>query len=1055
MRLAPSKAKTVSFCLALFIGFLLAVCNEVRAEQLPLKVYTTADGLPRDYIFRIIRDSHGFLWFCTPEGLSRFNGYTFANYGIEQGLPSASVRDLLEAHDGTYLIATGGGVSIFNPAVSMQINAKGDNPSSTTVTSPPKFVVYRPADNDKALSVNVLEEERAGVIWCGTDAGLYRLEQAQNNWTFSFVDIGLPTENPEFTSVWALLKDGQGALWIGTQSGLFRRFPDGRVERYTTQHGLPFNDVRALIEDHDGRLWVGTTLGLCQFVADPDLHRPVVARIFTVQNGLGHNLITSLLLSTDGRLLVGTAGGLSEFIPAAPESPQAFRSYATAQGLSDKMITALREDSAGNLWLGTESGGVMKMARNGFTTYAEADGLSSSRIASIFENRVGELFVISGKGFIHRFEGRSFSATKPNLPARIKDPGWGWNQITFQDRNGEWWAPSSQGLCRFPRVDKIEQLAHARPKAVYTQRDGLSGNQIFRLYEDTRGDIWIATLDYSQSALTRWERTTETFHRYTIADGIPPTAPTAFREDRAGNLWIGFYSGGLVRYAAGCFTTFTAADGVPAGLVRDIYIDHNGRLWVATNRGGLGRIDEPTGERPSFVTYTTSQGLSSNQVTCVTEDQWGRIYIGTGRGLDRLDPVTGQIKHYSATDGLGNNFVNVSFRDHHGALWFGTLQGLARLVPEPDRPPSPPSILIAGLRIEGEPQQLSDLGESTLAGLVLGPDQNQLQIEFIGLSFAVGEILRYQYRLEGADPDWTMPSEEHAVNYAKLAPGTYRFMVRAVTADDTVSLSPAVVSFKILRPVWQRWWFLTIAALFMVGAASLLYKYRVNRLLELERVRTRIATDLHDDIGSSLSRMAILSEVVKRDSGTMRTESVERLTDIAETSRGLVDTMSDIVWSIDPRRDDLHSVVLRVRQFAADVLEAKAIKWELHSTPDLDRVKLSPEQRRHLFLIFKEALTNIARHSRCTIVSLEIEVSGEQLRAEIHDNGSGLLPASPSEVPENGRGGHGLENMRVRAVQLGGLLEINATPGAGTAITISMPTNERHGMNMLFSRPQK
>jgi signal transduction histidine kinase len=201
--------------------------------------------------------------------------------------------------------------------------------------------------------------------------------------------------------------------------------------------------------------------------------------------------------------------------------------------------------------------------------------------------------------------------------------------------------------------------------------------------------------------------------------------------------------------------------------------------------------------------------------------------------------------------------------------------------------------------------------------------------------------------------------------------------------------------------------------------------------------------------------MAILSEVVKQHSGVTHRESIERLTDIADTARSLVDTMSDIVWSIDPRRDDVQSVVLRVRQFAADVLDSRGIKWNLHNTPELDCVKLSPEQRRHLFLIFKEALTNIARHADCANVSLDITVGGDQLRAEIRDDGGGLASHIDKEPSYGGRGGHGLENMRTRAAQIGGNLEVSSTPGSGTQITLTMPLDGRHGMNMLFSRLRK
>jgi two-component system sensor histidine kinase UhpB len=169
----------------------------------------------------------------------------------------------------------------------------------------------------------------------------------------------------------------------------------------------------------------------------------------------------------------------------------------------------------------------------------------------------------------------------------------------------------------------------------------------------------------------------------------------------------------------------------------------------------------------------------------------------------------------------------------------------------------------------------------------------------------------------------------------------------------------------------------------------------------------------------------------------------------------LVDTMSDIVWSIDPRRDDVQSVVLRVREFAGDVLDPKGIKWELQNTPELERVKLSPEQRRHLFLIFKEALINIARHAGSENAWLSIRTDNKQLRAEICDDGSGLLPSSGSGASGNRRGGHGLENMRARAEQINGRLDIDSTPGEGTKVTLTMPINERHGMNMLFRRRWK
>ncbi|MGH9900647.1 MAG: sensor histidine kinase, partial [Pyrinomonadaceae bacterium] len=692
------------------------------------------------------------------------------------------------------------------------------------------------------------------------------------------------------------------------------------------------------------------------------------------------------------------------------------------------------------------------------TSFDAADGLGHTRIYSVFADARGNVSAVSRDWIINRFDGKRFTAAQPYAPGDAFPPWAG--QLAFLDRAGEWWLLTvGRGLWRFAAGGSFAPLARQWPRFVYTSRDGLPDGSIERVFEDARGDIWLATR-FSESTLGRWERATGTFHTYSAADGLPRgSVPSAFGEDATGRVWIGFNEGGLARAEGGRFQLFGDRDALPPGRVSAIHLDGAKRLWVATSAGGVSRIDDPAAERPRFHTYTTAEGLSSNNVRCLTEDEWGRIYLGTARGITRLDPATGRTKHYTLAEGLASDFVTAAVRDGAGALWFGTFRGLSRLVPEPDRPPPPPAILIGAWRLAGVEQPLSELGATEIVGPTLAAGQNQVQIDFFGLGFSVGEPLRYQFKLEGADPEWSAPTEGRTVNYASLAPGAYRFTARAINADGIASQQPATLSFTILPPIWQRWWFILLAA---AAAAFLIhagYRYRLARLLELERVRTHIATDLHDDIGASLSRMAILSEVVKQQGGALQVDSRERLTNIAETARGLVDSMSDIVWATDPRRDDLRNVVLRVRQFAADVLEAKGIKWTFDTPPDLARIRLTPEQRRQLFLIFKEALTNIARHADCRTAALHLTVTHHQLRAEIHDDGRGFTdaPKNKRDAPSsNGRGGHGLENMRARAEGVGGRLEINSSPNAGTQITLVMPlAKTRRSMFMLFSRRRK
>jgi len=562
---------------------------------------------------------------------------------------------------------------------------------------------------------------------------------------------------------------------------------------------------------------------------------------------------------------------------------------------------------------------------------------------------------------------------------------------------------------------------------------------MFHIFEDSRSDLWIST--QGPSGLSRWDRKSSAFQTFSEAEGFPAErSPSSFAEDKTGNLWFGLNDGGLVRYAAGHFTEFKAADGAPQGLITALYVNQQGTLWIGSSQQGLTRVANPAAVHPEFLALTTDNGLASNNVRALTGDPDGNVYVGTARGVDRVSANAARIKHYSTNDGLAADFVTSAFRDRNGILWFGTTTGVSRLEPLKETLAPAPPVLISGLRIAGERHPVSVLGSAEVPLIEVAHTQNNLQIEFFGIDFGAAETLRYQYKLEGADKDWSAPTLQRAVTYANVAPGGYRFMVRAVSPDGLISEKPATITFKILPPLWQRWWFLLLAVLVMIATAYSLYRYRVAQLLKVERVRTRIATDLHDDIGASLSRMAILSEVVKQQTAGGNDQSSGLLTEIADSARGLVDSMGDIVWSIDPRRDDLQSLVRRIRQFASDVLEARGIDWELLVPPEVEGLKLGPDERQHLFLILKESINNIARHGEGTnTVSVSINVEGRQLIAEIKDDGCGFTPREPDDARSKGRGGNGLPNMRERAMQLGGRLDIASSPGAGTRLKLQVP----------------
>ncbi len=988
-------------------AWLILCLAPLRAEQLPVRIYTTADGLAGNTIDRIVTDSHGFLWFCTREGLSRFDGYHFYNFGVAQGLP-AGANDLLEAADGDYWIATLDGVARFHPA-----------------SAKPRFKTYLPSD-PKAGVVFALAADPAGGIWVGTQGGLYHLDRTSSDWRLHPVDIGMPNQGWEDTFVSALLVDRSGTLWAGTRTGLYRRFPDGRHEH--TQGGLSQPVITTLLQDRQGRLWAGTRRGLCRISADRSLTGRPLTDACAARSELAGEAVDSLFESSEGALWAATQRGPAVY--RTLNGREYFERYSTKNGLPGyEGISALGEDRAGNLWMGAQ--GAIRLAKGGFRTYTRQDGLDTENVRSILETPDGQLCAITS-GVKNRplncYDGRRFHAVRPNIPHTIEDWGWSRGLGTFQARSGEWWVPTANGVFRFPRLSKVSELGRLPPRAVYA-----AGESGFAVFEDSLGAIWISTQipgpngGVRANGLARWDPSTGVLERYPAGDPISSDVlATAFAEDRGGNIWIGLNTGALLRYRERRFRT------IPKGSrawVTALHADRKGRLWVATTVG-VTKIDEPEAAEPRMSAYTVADGLSSNLVGCITEDLLGRIYLGTGHGVDCIYPGARlRVRHYTNADGLARGGVLAAFCDRRGVLWFGTREGLSRLDPEPERPQSAPPVLISGLRVRGAPLPISALGETSLSGIELPSDRNQLELEFVGLGFGAGGDLHYQYRLEGTDLDWSPATDRRTVNYANLSPGGYRWQVRAITSDGIASV-PATVAFSILAPVWQRWWMRLLMLLAVSWLLYGIYRYRMARLLEVERLRTRIATDLHDDIGSTLSQIALLSEVAQRRSAPAERE--EPLADIANLSRELVDSMSDIVWAIDPEQDRLGDLSHRMRRFASDLFSHNGSQVQLDLPAEDQNPHIGAYIRRQVFLIFKESLHNAARHSCCTEVDLKLRLADGWLELSIADNGRGF------DLQHAGRG-HGLASMRRRTGHLGGDLVVESAPGYGTTVHLRAP----------------
>ncbi len=1037
----------------------------VFSERLPVRTFTSADGLGSSFVDYIYRDALGFMWFCTRDGLSRFDGSRFVTYEIGDQAAPPGIEIIFEASDGTYWMSTTGGTYRFDPNRISQ--PEGDRPRLNAE----KITNLRGG----------FYEDKGGVLWL-TSNGLFKYVLTEQGREFVEVPLNLPRRENTSLVAFDMIESADGSQWLQTSWGLVRRLSDGRTVFYQHRSYLPGGSSDTLL-DRSGLIWM--TIGRDVYVLKPELPEsipdagPTIIRNFdpsqvvAIEDGKEFPLPTTggelfsyesprmiepfaskrVKQTSDGDIWLSAEKFLLQI------SNGKLKAYSSAQGLPG-VINRIAEDPAGNLWIGGHSL-LGRLYRNGFFTFGTAEGIESSRYFSVTEDAAGSLYFGQGEFAIARYDGSEFVSLRPKLPNRLR-PMWT-SRTVFRSTKGDFWILSADGLFRFRGISDFGQLKGRSPDAIYNSSSGLRSDGAFQIFEDSKGNIWLSTRGNSADSggLAILPAGEETFVDLTARLGFDGRrAASSFVEDATGNMWFGFYEGGVAKFDGERFTAFDSSNGLPeVGLISDLLVDQAGRLWMSSSTFGVFRLDDVNDPDFRLTKIGTAEGLSSSNVRTLTEDEFGRIYAGTARGVDRISPDTLAIKHFSVTDGLAADFIVDSHRAKNGDLWFVTNNGVSRFVPRIEDRSPPPKVFIGEVRISGIQQPVPQLGETTIDAGELSSSENNVQIGFFGLDFRAGSSLKYQLMLEGADTDWGQPTDVSRITYANLVPGHYIFRVRAVNDEGTASETPATFSFVILRPFWQRWWFVLGVVLLIALAAYLFYRYRtahllqVNRALseaheaeeklsrlrderlrELERIRARIATDLHDDIGSSLTQIAVLSEVAYARSESGNGKAKESLSRITAVSNDLVGTMSDIVWSINPQKDHLSDLTQRMRRFAADVLTSNGIAFRLTSPPNSNELQATSLIRREIFLVFKEAISNIVKHAKATEVTATIAITNGQMAFTVADNGTGFDMASENA----GLGGNGLANMRKRAAEMNGSLEVESN-GGGTIICLQIP----------------
>jgi signal transduction histidine kinase/ligand-binding sensor domain-containing protein len=1005
-------------CLLAFALLCLSQAGKAQA----VRIYDTENGLPHNRVNRIYLDSKNFLWICTDDGLSRFDGHQFVNYTTADGIPHRYVNAVLETRAGEYWVASDGGLSRFDP-----------KPGKT------RFTTYVPAGPEEARHINDLIEGSDGSLLLATSLGPFRFSLQGHSLIFEPLAAGSSSDPPNTVMVNAIAQDAFGSLWLATDHGLYQRARNAGWRHYATANSLGLDPrvgiqlstfVSSFSKERNGRLWAVFKGGFGRIAIDPKPGTRVLELVQTDPSAFHYDL-RALWFGTNGRRWIASNAGLTEWIVDS-EHVSRFRELAIQSKFPREAVLSIAEDNTGNLWVGTRRSGLLRMGSSQFLTFGASEGLQLGRDQMLLELQSGQIsvFDVGGKRsqLYRQTDGQRFVAILPALPQQVASTP-NVSHMAIEDHTGAWWFSTISGLFRFPALDRGFDLRL------------VSGCEVDRFFEDAATDIWISKWCRGERSptLARWERKSGVVHDE--SDRLPPGARNSsiasFAQDRRGIIWIGlWHSGGLLRLVQGRFQPISAS---LRGHINQLFFDSQGRLWVTSTENGLSLIADPNSSDPQVRRYTRAQGLSSDEVWCITEDLLGRIYAGTAQGVDRLDLATGRITHYSSADGLVHGDIRSAIRDRQGDLWFASANGVSRFRPGQDRKKSPSEARITGLRAGGVPFPLLDFGEAELADVKFFSHQNSLQIDFAATDFHALAPLRYQFLLDPpvqADREkvWQAAGTNPSVYLVNLPPGDHSFAVRALTPDG-VPGKPASFVFSILRPFWRTWWFQLACAAAILLLAYWVHKQRLDRRLAVERVRNHIALDLHDDIGASLSRISVIGEALK---SRLRggDEDVQRmLNDIADSSRRVIKDMSDVVWSLDPRRDQIGDLASRLRVFGSDLLETRGVEWTVDAPSEKLHQKVPSILRRQLYLILKEGIHNIGKHSDATKASLQIWLRDGDVCGELTDDGRGIPPGS--------KHGMGILSMRARAKQGGGNLEISTMPGGGTSIRVHLPLSNR------------
>ncbi len=1002
---------------------------------------STADGLSQSAVNAILQDRQGFMWFGTQDGLNRYDGYTFAVYrntpSDSQSISSNYIWCLLEDRDGNIWAGTlSNGLNCLRRDENRFVRYLHDPTDSTSLS---------------ANNVTALCQDADGTIWVGTwGGGLDRLDPRTGRFTH-FRHLQHDANSLPGNLVRCLYPDSSGLLWVGTWAGLtaFNTRTGVFVWYLHDPHdpaSLSGDEVTFISRDSRRNLWIGTLDGGLNLF-DPSRKSFLHYRHARQETrGPGSNEILSMCEDRSGHLWFGTSNaGVSRLNPGTGHFTLFRQDPSKPRALCSDWVTALYADRAGEIWIGTNDAGMSKYDPNrpqfnSIMAYAGTHrGLSHNVVRAVLEDRKSTLWVGTAGGGLDRYDQKTREFINyrhsEDDPRSISD-----NSIMalFEDFTGALWIGTGAG-----GLDRFEPATGTFVR--YQERGAghrtISDNSIMSIAEGRNRELWVGT---TGGGLNYYDRKHDTFLPFVPgATGNPGSYTNiwAIHEDRRGILWIGTWGEGLVRYdkSTGAVRRFQHDENEPSTLsdntVWSIYEDPAGILWLGTWGGGLERYDPRLN---TFTHFTEANGLPNNVVYGALPDGDGKLWLSTNDGLSQFDPSTGTCINYGEHDGLqGREFNQGAYcRGRDGTLYFGGNHGLTAFRPTGIRiNPLPPPVVLTSFKIFEREAPL-DRPISDIDEINLSYRDDFIAFEFSALDFSAPRKNQYAYRLEGFDREWIYCGTRRYAAYTGLQGGTYVFRVKGSNSDGVWNDAGTAVRIVVQPPFWRTRWFLFSSVAVVLFLLYSLYRYRVRQLVEMERLRTRIAYDLHDELASNLSSIAVFSNLVQTAGPTGASlppdqmKLLERITALAQDS---VTSIRDIIWAIDPKPESAYDLLLRLKDFTIPLCRVQNIHLEFGGPirENLPPHNLTPEQRKHLWLLLKEVVTNAIRHSRCTRLTVQEEYSSGVLHVVVKDDGAGFDSHTPSP-------GRGMRTMTMRALYLAGALSLSSVPGEGTTVDLTV-----------------